>query len=156
MTRKIQPSPGPESEVESAHRLAIAELERKFAVRLEEQRQANLRMSQALTARERELAAQLLAAQQTALRTSQSALCTQVKQLESALGETLYRRSGRSIVLTDFGQLIRGYAEEVFAIARAARIMAIEPRVLTPRRIPEWRRVAAETLATYAAICGAT
>ena len=52
------------------------------------------------------------------LRPSQSALCAQVKQLEAALGETLYRRSGRSIVLTDFGQVIRGYAEEVFAIGR--------------------------------------
>lgn len=52
------------------------------------------------------------------LRTSQSALCAQVKQLESALGETLYRRSGRSIVLTDFGQLVRSYAEEIFAIGR--------------------------------------
>lgn len=52
------------------------------------------------------------------LGTSQSALCAQVKQLEAALGEPLYRRAGRSIVLTDFGQLIRGYAEEVFAIGR--------------------------------------
>lgn len=52
------------------------------------------------------------------LGTSQSALCAQVKQLEAALGETLYRRSGRSIVLTDFGQLIRSYADEVFAIGR--------------------------------------
>ena len=52
------------------------------------------------------------------LRTSQSALCAQVKQLEAALGETLYRRSGRSIVLTDFGQIIRGYAEEIFTLGR--------------------------------------
>lgn len=52
------------------------------------------------------------------LRTSQSALCAQVKQLETALGEALYRRSGRSIVLTDFGQRIRGYAEEIFSIGR--------------------------------------
>ena len=52
------------------------------------------------------------------LRTSQSALCAQVKQLEAALGEPLYRRSGRSIVLTEFGQLICGYAEEIFAIGR--------------------------------------
>src|SRR6478752_4104516 len=52
------------------------------------------------------------------LRTSEPSICAQVKQLESALGETLYRRSGRSIVLTDFGQVIYGYAEEIFALGR--------------------------------------
>ena len=52
------------------------------------------------------------------LRTSQPSICAQVKQLESALGEPLYRRSGRSIVLTDFGRLIHGYAEEIFELGR--------------------------------------
>ncbi len=52
------------------------------------------------------------------LRTSQSSLCAQVKQFESALGETLYRRSGRSIVLTDFGRVIYGYAQEIFSLGR--------------------------------------
>ncbi len=52
------------------------------------------------------------------LRVSQPSICAQVKQLESALGEALYRRSGRSIVLTDFGRLIYGYAEEIFALGR--------------------------------------
>lgn len=52
------------------------------------------------------------------LHTSQSALCAQVKQLEAALGEPLYRRSGRSIVLTDFGRTIQEYADEIFAIGR--------------------------------------
>jgi len=50
------------------------------------------------------------------LATSQPSICAQVKQLEQALGETLYRRSGRSIVLTDFGRVIQGYAEEIFAL----------------------------------------
>ncbi len=52
------------------------------------------------------------------LRTSQPSICAQVKQLEQALGETLYRRSGRTIVLTDFGRMIHGYAEEIFALGR--------------------------------------
>ena len=52
------------------------------------------------------------------LHTSQSALCAQVKQLESALGEPLYRRSGRSIVLTEFGRIIQEYADEIFALGR--------------------------------------
>lgn len=52
------------------------------------------------------------------LRISQPSICAQVKQLEAALGEPLYRRSGRSIVLTEFGRLIYGYAEEIFALGR--------------------------------------
>lgn len=50
------------------------------------------------------------------LRTSQPSICAQVKQLETALGEVLYRRSGRSIALTDFGRVIYGYAEEIFTL----------------------------------------
>jgi LysR family transcriptional activator of nhaA len=52
------------------------------------------------------------------LRISQSAICAQVKQLESTLGETLYRCSGRSLVLTDFGRVIYGYADEILALGR--------------------------------------
>jgi LysR family transcriptional activator of nhaA len=67
------------------------------------------------------------------LRTSQSALCAQVKQLEAALGETLYRRAGRSIVLTDFGRLIQGYAEEIFAIGQ--EILSTAKRAPTARTL---------------------
>lgn len=49
---------------------------------------------------------------------SQPSICAQVKLLESALGESLFRRSGRSLVLTDFGQVILGYAEEIFTLGR--------------------------------------
>lgn len=52
------------------------------------------------------------------LRTSQPSICAQVKQLEAALGEPLYRRRGRSIVLTDFGRTIYGYADEILALGR--------------------------------------
>ena len=52
------------------------------------------------------------------LRVSQPSICAQVKQLETALGETLYRRSGRSIVLTDFGRVVHGYAEEILALGQ--------------------------------------
>lgn len=50
------------------------------------------------------------------LRISQPSICTQVQQLESALGEDLFRPSGRSSVLTEFGQLIFGYADEIFTL----------------------------------------
>jgi len=50
------------------------------------------------------------------LRISQPSICTQVKQLEASLGEKLFRPSGRTLVLTEFGQLIFSYAEEIFAL----------------------------------------
>lgn len=50
------------------------------------------------------------------LRVSQPSMCTQIKLLEASLGETLFRPSGRSLVLTEFGQLIHGYAEEIFTL----------------------------------------
>jgi LysR family transcriptional activator of nhaA len=52
------------------------------------------------------------------LHTSQPSICAQVKQLEAALGEALYRRKGRAIALTDFGRIIYGYAEEIFSLGR--------------------------------------
>lgn len=50
------------------------------------------------------------------LKISQPSMCTQIKLLESSLGEALFRPSGRSLVLTEFGQVILGYAEEIFAL----------------------------------------
>ncbi|MBC8126995.1 MAG: LysR family transcriptional regulator [Gloeobacteraceae cyanobacterium ES-bin-144] len=50
------------------------------------------------------------------LRVSQPSMCTQIKLLEASLGETLFRPSGRSLELTEFGQLVCGYAEEIFTL----------------------------------------
>lgn len=50
------------------------------------------------------------------LKVSQPSMSTQIKLLEAALGEQLFRPSGRSLALTEFGQLVFGYAEEIFAI----------------------------------------
>jgi LysR family transcriptional activator of nhaA len=50
------------------------------------------------------------------LRVSQPSMCTQIKLLEASLGETLFRTSGRSLVLTEFGRLIYGHAEEIFTL----------------------------------------
>lgn len=47
---------------------------------------------------------------------SQPSMCTQIKQLEGSLGEALFRPSGRSMVLTEFGQLVFGYAKEIFTL----------------------------------------
>ena len=50
------------------------------------------------------------------LRISQPSMSTQIGLLEEALGEDLFRPRGRSVELTEFGQMIYGYAEEIFAL----------------------------------------
>lgn len=52
------------------------------------------------------------------LHVSQPSISEQIRQLESSLGEPLFRRSGRTNVLTEAGQVVLGYAEEIFALGR--------------------------------------
>lgn len=48
------------------------------------------------------------------LHVSQSALSLQIRKLEDSLGQPLFLREGRSLQLTDFGNLVMGYAENIF------------------------------------------
>ncbi|MGZ8937974.1 MAG: LysR family transcriptional regulator [Limisphaerales bacterium] len=50
------------------------------------------------------------------LRVSQPSICVQVQSLEEVMGEKLFRRSGRKLVMTETGQLVFGYAEEIFSL----------------------------------------
>lgn len=52
------------------------------------------------------------------LHVSQPSISEQIRALEEALGEKLFRREGRRNVLTDAGQIVFGYAEEIFALGR--------------------------------------
>ena len=52
------------------------------------------------------------------LHVSQPSISEQIRELEGALGEKLFRREGRSNVLTDTGQVVFGYAEQIFALGR--------------------------------------
>jgi LysR family transcriptional activator of nhaA len=52
------------------------------------------------------------------LRVSQPSISAQLKLLEEALGEKLFRRGGRSLVLTDTGQIALTYADEIFSAGR--------------------------------------
>ena len=52
------------------------------------------------------------------LHTSQSALSAQIRQLEDRLGERLFERAGRKLVLTETGHLVRSYAENIFGLGR--------------------------------------
>jgi LysR family transcriptional activator of nhaA len=49
---------------------------------------------------------------------SEPTISTQVRALERALGEELFSRRGRSLVLTDVGQTALRYAEEIFGLGR--------------------------------------
>ena len=51
-----------------------------------------------------------------ALHTSQSALSSQIRQLEERIGEELFRREGRRLSLTDAGHLVLAYADSIFGL----------------------------------------
>jgi LysR family transcriptional activator of nhaA len=52
------------------------------------------------------------------LHVSQPSISAQIRELEEALGEKLFRRQGRANVLTDAGQIALRYADEIFALGR--------------------------------------
>ena len=52
------------------------------------------------------------------LHTSQSAVSAQIRQLEDRLGEALFAREGRRLLLTDTGQLVLAYAENIFGLGQ--------------------------------------
>lgn len=52
------------------------------------------------------------------LRLSHPTLSAQIHALEDALEEKLFAKQGRSLVLTELGQLVYRYAEEIFALGR--------------------------------------
>lgn len=52
------------------------------------------------------------------LNTSQSAVSSQIRLLESRIGETLFSREGRRLTLTDTGQLVLAYADGMFSLGQ--------------------------------------
>jgi LysR family transcriptional activator of nhaA len=52
------------------------------------------------------------------LSVSQPSISAQIRQLEEALGEKLFRRSGRGLALTDSGRLVFEYADQIFSVGR--------------------------------------
>ena len=52
------------------------------------------------------------------LHVSQSALSSQIKQLEERLGQKLFERRGRSLVLTEAGRIALDHADAIFATGR--------------------------------------
>lgn len=52
------------------------------------------------------------------LHIAQSALSSQIRQLEDRVGAALFERSGRRLVLTETGQLALSYAENIFGLGQ--------------------------------------
>jgi LysR family transcriptional regulator, transcriptional activator of nhaA len=52
------------------------------------------------------------------LHVSQPSISAQLRLLEDALGQPLFNRTGRRLILTDSGQLAFSYAEEMFALGQ--------------------------------------
>ena len=52
------------------------------------------------------------------LHVGQPAISAQIRKLERALGEELFDRTGRTMVLTEIGQIVYGYADEIFGMGR--------------------------------------
>ena len=52
------------------------------------------------------------------LHVSQPSISAQLRLLEESLGEKLFKRSGRNLVLTEMGHLVLTYADEIFSAGR--------------------------------------
>jgi LysR family transcriptional activator of nhaA len=52
------------------------------------------------------------------LRLAQPTISGQIRQLESALGDRLFARRGRNLVLTETGRVAYRYADEIFSLGR--------------------------------------
>ena len=59
-----------------------------------------------------------VAAASRVLHLAPSTISEQVSRLEESLGQKLFRRSGRNNVLTDAGQVVFRYADEIFRLGR--------------------------------------
>ncbi len=52
------------------------------------------------------------------LRLRPPTISAQIHRLEEMLGEKLFAREGRKLVLTEFGRVVYGYADEIFSLGR--------------------------------------
>jgi LysR family transcriptional activator of nhaA len=52
------------------------------------------------------------------LRLTQATVSSQLKSLEQALGEKLFRKAGRHLVLSETGKLVFRYADEIFSLGQ--------------------------------------
>lgn len=75
---------------------------------------------------------------------SQPTISAQLKRLETALGQRVFRRAGRHLTLTDFGRRVFRYAEQIFTLGEElVDVVNGRPGAAAPRRLavgapPHW------------------
>jgi LysR family transcriptional activator of nhaA len=70
------------------------------------------------------------------LNVSQSALSSQIRQLEARLGQALFERRGRSLHLTEAGRLALEHADSIFAIGKElVSTLTLGPQARRPLRV---------------------
>lgn len=69
------------------------------------------------------------------LRLAQPTVSAQIRLLEDTLGDKLFERQGRRLVLTDVGRLVYRYADEIFGIGREL-LEALKGRPSAGRPLP--------------------
>lgn len=71
----------------------------------------------------------------TELRLAQPTVSAQVKMLEESLGQALFQRQGRRLVLTDIGRTVMRYADEIFRVGRELQSVVAGAPVNRPLRL---------------------
>lgn len=69
------------------------------------------------------------------MRVSQPTISAQIAALEAVLGEKLFSRGGRALTLTDVGQQVLGYAEEIFSLGQDLMSLTKQRSTLRPLRV---------------------
>ena len=69
------------------------------------------------------------------LHVSQPTISAQIAALEGVLGEKLFRRGGRALTLTEVGQQVLSYAEEIFSLGQDLMSLAKQRPTLRPLRV---------------------
>ncbi len=92
-----------------------------------------------------------VAAATRALHLAQPTISGQIKVLERSLGERLFERRGRGLALTEVGQLVFRYADEMFAVGRELQeTLAGRPAAGRPARLAVGVSDSLPKLTTYA------
>src|SRR6185295_9422071 len=69
------------------------------------------------------------------LHVSQPTMSAQIAALEGVLGEKLFRRGGRALALTEAGQRVYGYAEDIFSLGQELLRAVKEQPTTRPLRV---------------------
>ena len=69
------------------------------------------------------------------LSVSQPSICAQIQALETRLGEELFQRRGRKLELTETGQMVFGFAEEIFSLGQELLTSVSQRSVSRPLKL---------------------